>query len=386
MDNILLSYVNDYFPLTKATEDPVRFSASGMDFNTDRYEAKGLGSVSLMTAEGTGGAMAMTTLIVNPFSKDAPLLSIDRIEAMGGIMLYVEMFDTTVAPGFDMSGPEAVRVKNGNLPDMDPGKHWYDPMRVGTPMIKKGPDTMKDTFISAEEEYLKAYLDACQTAPYCDPEEKLEKARVYSEGLLTNGGPATDPVKAAIGEEKTGEFFRTTLFGTDRPEAEVDIEHFKNFWKEQQKTARHMEREDALAHILKFIENHNTCALATGIGDFVRCTPIEYTFMDGEFYLYSEGGDKFIGLEKNPNVSLAIFEYYGNKDDSHGLQVMGEATLYPPRCEMFKKVLAFKGIPYDVMKAAKVDVALIRITPKVYEMYDTDFVKAGYDVRQIVRF
>lgn len=166
----------------------------------------------------------------------------------------------------------------------------------------------------------------------------------------------------------------------------VNIEHFKNFWIEQQKTAKHMDNDQALAHIENFIKNHNTCALATATGDYVRCTPIEYTFMDGEFYLYSEGGSKFIGLEKNSNVSLAIFEYYGNKDDSHGLQVMGEAELYPPRCELFKKVLAFKGIPYDVMKAAKVDVALIKITPKVYEMYDTDFVKQGYDVRQIVRF
>ncbi len=166
----------------------------------------------------------------------------------------------------------------------------------------------------------------------------------------------------------------------------VDINHFKNFWIEQQKTATHMDSKEAINHIETFIKNHNTCALATATGDYVRCTPIEYTFMDGEFYLYSEGGSKFIGLEKNENVSLAIFEYYGNKDDSHGLQVMGKAELFPPRCDLFKKVLEFKGIPYDVMKAAKVDVALIKITPQVYEMYDTDFVKAGYDVRQIVRF
>ena len=90
-------------------------------------------------------------------------------------------------------------------------------------------------------------------------------------------------------------------------------------------------------------------------------------------------------MDRFPTHSEMI-EYYGNKDDSHGLQVMGNAELYPPRCELFKKVLAFKGIPYDVMKASKVDVALIKITPLVYEMYDTDFVKKGFDVRQIVRF
>jgi len=166
----------------------------------------------------------------------------------------------------------------------------------------------------------------------------------------------------------------------------VDIEHFKNFWFEQQKNAKHMEKEATLEAIEKFIKNHNTCALATAYGDYVRCTPIEYTFMDHEFYLYSEGGSKFVGLEHNKNVSLSIFEYYGDKNDSHGLQVMGKAELFPPRCELFKKVLEFKGIPYDVMKAAKVDVCLIKITPEVYEMYDTDFVKAGFDVRQIYRF
>ena len=51
--------------------------------------------------------------------------------------------------------------------------------------------------------------------PACGEEKKREKAAVYSEGLLVRGGPATDPVKAAIGEEKTAAFFRNVLFGTD---------------------------------------------------------------------------------------------------------------------------------------------------------------------------
>ncbi|MBQ1508510.1 MAG: hypothetical protein IIZ47_03740, partial [Erysipelotrichaceae bacterium] len=99
----------------------------------------------------------------------------------------------------------------------------------------------------------------------------------------------------------------------------IDYQHFQNFWVEQQKTAVHMDREDALAHIVHFILHHNTCGFATGIGEYIRCTPIEYTYMNGEFWFVSEGGFKFIGLEKNKNVSLAIFEYYGDMKDSHGL-------------------------------------------------------------------
>ena len=88
-------------------------------------------------------------------------------------------------------------------------------MRVGTPIIKKGRKTHVEAFARAQDAYLAAYLRACQAAPACDPVQKREKARVYSEGLLTQGGPATDPVKKSLGEEATAAFFRKTLFGTD---------------------------------------------------------------------------------------------------------------------------------------------------------------------------
>ena len=165
---------------------------------------------------------------------------------------------------------------------------------------------------------------------------------------------------------------------------EPDFHHFQNFWIEQQKNAKHMDRDAAWAHIEGFIKVHNTCGFATGYGDYVRCTPIEYTYMDGCFWFVSEGGSKFIGLEKNRNVSLAICEYYGNPKDSHGLQVMGRAEFYSNTSDEFKKLLAFKGIPYDVLKAAAVEVAVVRVVPTKFEMYDTDFVKQGFDVRQIV--
>ena len=215
MDHPLLRLVNESFPLTLRSDEPVRFKASAMKFETVRYDADGLGSVSLMKASGMLGMMKMETLIVNPFSKDAPLLSIDRIQAMGNQILYVEMFDTMLEPGFDVSGPEAVSEAFKAIPDNDPGEHWYDPMRVGTPFIKKAGSKEKDAMDQAQSEYLKAFLKACLAAPSCDPEAKREKAKAYSEGLLANGGPATDPVKASLGEEETAKFFRKTLFGTE---------------------------------------------------------------------------------------------------------------------------------------------------------------------------
>lgn len=41
-----------------------------------------------------------------------------------------------------------------------------------------------------------------------------------------------------------------------------------------------------------YVNANNVCALATGTGDYVRCTPLEYSYHDGKFWIFSEGGRK----------------------------------------------------------------------------------------------
>ena len=48
---------------------------------------------------------------------------------------------------------------------------------------------------------------------------------------------------------------------------------------------------DALkARIDDFLAAHNTLALATGCGNWVRCTPLEYLRVNGALYILTEGG------------------------------------------------------------------------------------------------
>ena len=57
-----------------------------------------------------------------------------------------------------------------------------------------------------------------------------------------------------------------------------------------------MPKDELQRAVEKYIGENNTCALATGAGDFVRCTPIEYSYHDGKFRMFSEGAETFIGL------------------------------------------------------------------------------------------
>ena len=209
-----LALVGKSYPLTAHAGEPVRFQASGMDFTASRYDAEGFGCVSVMEAAGMGGAMRMRSLILNPFRIDAPLISCDRVSAMGSEMLNLEMFDTMLAPGFALEGLEAAAEMFRFIPDQPLRPHWYDDLRVGTPLVKKTDAQNLNALEEAAVTCLTAYLKACGTAPACDPEKKREKASVYCEGLLLHGGPATDPVKAALGEETAAALFRETLFGT----------------------------------------------------------------------------------------------------------------------------------------------------------------------------
>ncbi|WP_341465120.1 hypothetical protein [Hydrogenoanaerobacterium saccharovorans] len=50
------------------------------------------------------------------------------------------------------------------------------------------------------------------------------------------------------------------------------------YWESREKQSVKMECSSLLLEMEKFILAHNTCALATGFDEFVRCTPIEYSY------------------------------------------------------------------------------------------------------------
>ena len=72
------------------------------------------------------------------------------------------------------------------------------------------------------------------------------------------------------------------------------------YWEEKDAVSVKLEQDTLRAMAEKYIQSNNTCALATGTGDYVRCTPIEYSWHDHCFWMFSEGGKKFIGLGNNP--------------------------------------------------------------------------------------
>ena len=136
----------------------------------------------------------------------------------------------------------------------------------------------------------------------------------------------------------------------------------------------------------EYISSNNTCALATGTGDYVRCTPIEYSYHDDKFWLFSEGGEKFIGLEKNDNVCLAIYDKYDGFGNLKSLQIMGKAQIIEPFSDIYNVHAEYKKIPLAALKKLELPMNLICVTPVKIEALFSDFKKNGYTSRQTLHF
>ena len=211
MTNQLLKILSSRYNLKEIeVKDMASLKASGMKFSIQAYKAEGLGHVSVMRGKGFFGLMKMDTLIINPCEVDLPLYSYDRIYAAGNDTLIVELYDT-LAGDYSEVDLLAVKEQFKDLPERDPGEHWYDNIKLVSSISKKGKKAQSNRFDEMALQHFEAYLSDGTVAE--DMDKKQEKAASYVNGLLTNGGPSTDVFKKALGVEVTGKLFKEVLFG-----------------------------------------------------------------------------------------------------------------------------------------------------------------------------
>ena len=143
-----------------------------------------------------------------------------------------------------------------------------------------------------------------------------------------------------------------------------EYEKAANYWKLKDADSVNADTKMLMSEIEAFICNNDTCALATGFGEFVRCTPIEYTYHDSAFWLFTEGGEKFIYLEHNKNVCIAIFDKFSGFGHLKGMQISGTAQTIETFSEQYIKAAYFKKLPIEALCKMPELIHLIKIIPK----------------------
>lgn len=190
----------------------------------------------------------------------------------------------------------------------------------------------------------------------------------------------TDEDKALLQEfyKKIG----MTLSDRGNYEVKNAIEAGENIKEVIDKPVNKLNDEILKKEIDKFINSHNTCALATGADGYVRNTPIEYIYYQGYFYFITEGGFKFKGILQNPNVSIAIFNDYTGMNKLKGLQVAGKAEIVPIGYNEYEDVMKKKGLKIDYIKKMPITMNMIKVTPERFEFLNSRFKEYKVDTKQ----
>ena len=163
---------------------------------------------------------------------------------------------------------------------------------------------------------------------------------------------------------------------------EMDYDRAAEYWTEKDRNSPSMPEDKLREKIEAFIRENNTCALAAASSDMVRCTPIEYIYIDGAFYMFSEGGLKFRCLKENSNVGLAVYRSYEGFGKLKSLQVTGRASVLEPFSEEYLKAMEIRKIPVEQMKKLPHPMNLIKVVPEALDYLDSGLKKEGFEVRQ----
>lgn len=159
-----------------------------------------------------------------------------------------------------------------------------------------------------------------------------------------------------------------------------------NYWNRKDATDVKINSDELMRIAEDYILTNNTCALATGSGSFVRCTPIEYTYYHRAFWMFSEGGQKFIALENNQNVSLSIFDKFEGFGKLKGMQVTGIAKMIEPFSKEYNMIAEYKKLPIEGLKKLPHPLYLIQIVPTRIDFLNSEFKGKGCASREFIEF
>ena len=156
-----------------------------------------------------------------------------------------------------------------------------------------------------------------------------------------------------------------------------------SFWTKKDQGEEKLDQERLSEWIDDFLSSHKVLALAVSASDFIRCTPLEYTWHDGALWIFTEGGMKFKALQENRHAAAAIFDSDPSFGGLKSTQIEGNIDIIEPFTDEYNSAAAFRKIPLETLKKLPEPMWLIKLVPAEITCLNSDFKKEGYGSRQI---
>lgn len=160
-------------------------------------------------------------------------------------------------------------------------------------------------------------------------------------------------------------------------------EQAATFWARKDENEKKMDREELADWIDGFLTSHKVLALASGGGDTIRCTPLEYTWHDGALWVFTEGGLKFRGLHQDRRVAAVVFDTDASFGHLNSVQIRGCAEIVSLFNNEYESAAAFRKIPLSTLHKLEEPMWLLKIFPEEITCLSSAFRDKGFGSRQI---
>jgi nitroimidazol reductase NimA-like FMN-containing flavoprotein (pyridoxamine 5'-phosphate oxidase superfamily) len=105
----------------------------------------------------------------------------------------------------------------------------------------------------------------------------------------------------------------------------------RNFLAQMKGNIRRLSDDELRERIIRFLNDHTICTLATCTNNIPRATPVRYRSQGLDIFILTEGGGKLKNIMENQNVSVSITGDYSGFQSVTGLQLWGIAEIIKPR-------------------------------------------------------
>lgn len=155
------------------------------------------------------------------------------------------------------------------------------------------------------------------------------------------------------------------------------------FWERKSAGEKKCDRTALYKWIDGFLSSHKVLALATGTNDFIRCTPLEYSWHDNALWIFTEGGLKFKALRENRHVSAAVFDADVSLNSLKSLQIEAIVEMVEPFSEEYNNAVKSMKISLEALQKLAEPMWLLKIIPSEITCLNSDFKKNGFGSRQM---
>jgi hypothetical protein len=222
IETIGINTLKERYPVLERPlpDDLKNLTLNGMAPTLKHYEVVGVGNLAIMGFDTP--MFQMLTYVLTPFYKNIPLFSTDFILNNDHRTVINEIYSVVDKPNDKLFKKSIKEFKKNmdscKLIDVPVQPSWYDEIR---PAYINKSGTSDDDFAIVDVfkrnlktlvkfEKLNKYLNTVK-----DRVAKYDITLNYVDRLIESGGVSTNLFKAALGVEKTKDFFHKFFFGTD---------------------------------------------------------------------------------------------------------------------------------------------------------------------------